>query len=187
MKIVILSGAGLSAESGIRTFRGVDGLWEGSSTSKVATLKGFQKNPDSVHRFYNERRKDVQKANPNATHFALAKLEHIPEIELFHVTQNIDDLCERAGCKYVHHMHGEVLKCRCLLCGDIFECIDDINTGVKCPSCNFTSEWGSLRPHIVWFGETPFGLPKIEKAIKSCDLFVAIGTSGKVLSSRWLC
>ena len=121
MKIVVLSGAGLSAESGIETFRDKDGLWENHPVDEVATMDGFTANPMLVHKFYNERRRQLQKVKPNAAHYALAELEGCPEVELFHVTQNIDDLCERAGCENVVHMHGELLKCRCLMCAQVVD------------------------------------------------------------------
>jgi NAD-dependent deacetylase len=180
MKIVVLSGAGLSAESGIETFREKDGLWNNYPVNEVATLEGFTDNPALVHGFYNERRRKLQTVKPNAAHYALAELENSPGIELFHVTQNIDDLCERAGSKKVVHMHGELLKCRCLMCSEVV-CRDrDTNTELKCQKCGFTSKWGGLRPHIVWFGEMPMHMDEIEAALKNCDLFAAIGTSGKV-------
>jgi NAD-dependent deacetylase len=180
MKIVVLSGAGLSAESGIETFRDKDGLWENHPVDEVATMDGFTANPILVHKFYNERRRQLQKVKPNAAHYALAELEGCPEVELFHVTQNIDDLCERAGCENVVHMHGELLKCRCLMCAQVVDWHNNTDIDMSCPKCGFTSEWGSLRPHIVWFGEMPMRMKEIETAIEKCDLFVAIGTSGKV-------
>ena len=151
MKIVVLSGAGLSAESGIETFRDQGGLWENHSVDDVATLDGFTKNPAFVHNFYNQRRKELMIAEPNVAHFALVELEKVQGIELFHVTQNIDDLCERGGSSEIIHMHGELLKSRCLLCAEIFECYDDIGIYSTCPKCGFKSEWGAVRPHIDCF------------------------------------
>jgi NAD-dependent protein deacetylase/lipoamidase len=180
MKIVVLSGAGLSAESGIETFREENGLWANHCVDDVATMEGFTANPVLVHNFYNERRQQLNTVKPNAAHKALARLENNPEIELYHVTQNIDDLCERAGSKSVIHMHGELLKCRCLQCNKVVSWHKATDIDMACPSCGFTSEWGSLRPHIVWFGEMPMFMNEIESAIRDCDLFVAIGTSGKV-------
>ncbi len=180
MKIVVLSGAGLSAESGIQTFREKDGLWENYPVEEVASMEGFTSNPSLVHTFYNERRQQLQTVEPNAAHKALADLEQTPGIELFHVTQNIDDLCERAGCRNVVHMHGELLKCRCLMCGKVIAWNQDTDIETACPECGFISEWGGLRPHIVWFGEMPLRMNEIEAAITDCDLFAAIGTSGKV-------
>ncbi len=180
MNIFILSGAGLSAESGLATFRGKDGLWMGQPVNDVASLEGFRNDSFSAHIFYNERRWDVLNVVPNAAHYALAELENMPGVELFHVTQNIDDLCERAGAKHTVHMHGEILKCRCLMCAKIFEWLDGTSNVTPCPVCGFTSEWGGIRPHVVWFGEMPFYMDRIERQLKACDLFVAIGTSGKV-------
>jgi NAD-dependent deacetylase len=180
MKIVVLSGAGLSAESGIETFRAKDGLWANHSVDAVATVKGFTEDPALVHKFYNERRRQLKEVEPNAAHYALAELEKIPGIELFHVTQNIDDLCERAGAAKIVHMHGELLKCRCLMCSEVVEWEHDVNIHIPCPKCGFKSEWGGIRPHIVWFGEMPMRMNEIENALNNCDLFVAVGTSGKV-------
>ena len=180
MKIVVLSGAGLSAESGIETFRAEDGLWANHSVDDVATVKGFTANPTLVHKFYNERRRQLKDVKPNVAHYALAELEKIPGIELFHVTQNIDDLCERAGAKKLVHMHGELLKCRCLTCSEVIEWNRDASIHISCPKCGFKSEWGAIRPHVVWFGEMPMHMNEIEDALNNCDLFVAIGTSGKV-------
>ena len=180
MKIVILSGAGLSAESGIETFRAKDGLWANHSVDDVATMAGFTANPTLVHNFYNARRRQLKTVKPNAAHYALAKLETMPDIELLHVTQNIDDLCERAGEQKLIHLHGELLKCRCLMCAEVIDWQRDASIDISCPKCGFNSEWGAIRPHVVWFGEMPLQMNTIETALKSCDLFVAIGTSGKV-------
>lgn len=180
MKLVILSGAGLSAESGIQTFRDADGLWNDHSVDEVATLVGFTENPEMVHAFYNQRRREAGKAKPNAAHLALASLDTLSGAEVLHVTQNIDDLCEQAGSCNVLHMHGELMKCRCLSCGEISACNYDLDVDDYCESCGFTSEWGALRPHIVWFNEVPMHLQIIEQALNQCDLFVAIGTSGNV-------
>lgn len=155
MKIIVLSGAGLSAESGIETFRAEDGLWANHSVEAVATIEGFNADPILVHKFYNERRRQLKEVEPNAAHYALSKLEKTPGIELFHVTQNIDDLCERAGVKKLVHMHGELLKCRCLMCDEVIEWESDVSIHTPCPECGFKSEWGGIRPHIVWFGEMP--------------------------------
>ena len=180
MKIVVLSGAGLSAESGIETFRAKDGLWANHSVADVATVEGFTADPALVHKFYNERRRQLKEVEPNAAHYALAKLEKILGIDLFHVTQNIDDLCERAGAENLVHMHGELLKCRCLMCAEVIKWERDVSIHIPCPKCGFKSEWGGIRPHIVWFGEMPMRMNEIENALNNCDLFVAIGTSGKV-------
>ncbi|MCK5844822.1 MAG: NAD-dependent deacylase [Victivallales bacterium] len=180
MNIVVLSGAGLSAESGIETFRGNGGLWDGNSVDDVATLNGFTDAPAFVHEFYNMQRRRLKDVNPNAAHFALAELEKSPGVEFTHVTQNIDDLCERAGAENMIHMHGELLKCRCLRCSKIILWDGDTSIRTICPECGSKSEWGGLRPHIVWFGEVPLHMKEIDAALKKCDLFVAVGTSGKV-------
>ncbi len=178
MNIVVLTGAGISAESGIPVFRGADGLWEGHRFEDVATPEGFEANPALVHRFYNERRRFLlDDVEPNAAHRALAKLEERLNGKLVVVTQNIDNLHERAGSKSVLHMHGELLKSRCTSCGDVVRCWEDTGTGSRCDVCG---ETGTLRPHVVWFGEMPFHLHEIGLAIRDADLFVAIGTSGRV-------
>jgi len=180
MKIVVLSGAGLSAESGIATFRDQDGLWENHSVDDVATLAGFTEDPALVYSFYNQRRRELQTVEPNAAHIALAKLEKERGADFLHVTQNIDDLCERAGANKVLHMHGELTKCRCLFCAEVVTWTCDADIDSVCPKCGFKSEWGAMRPHVVWFGEMPMRMKEIENALRCCDLFVAIGTSGKV-------
>ncbi len=178
-RIVILTGAGVSAESGIRTFRAADGLWEEHRIEDVATPEGFARNPELVHRFYNERRRQLVSGDvhPNAAHLALARLEAEHPGELLLITQNIDDLHERAGSRNVLHMHGELLRMRCTRCGAVHEISGDIRTEDHCPACGAT---GTLRPHVVWFGELPLELDAIFDALEACDLFAAIGTSGNV-------
>ncbi|AEH45386.1 Silent information regulator protein Sir2 [Thermodesulfatator indicus DSM 15286] len=176
-KIVILTGAGISAESGIQTFRDKGGLWEKYSLEEVATPQGFRKNPRFVHEFYNQRRRDLFKVKPNPAHYALARLEQEFPGEVLLVTQNVDDLHERAGSRNLLHMHGELLKVRCEACNVILKEEGEIFPETKCPKCG---RQGTLRPHVVWFGEMPFYLDEIYKALKECDLFVAIGTSGTV-------
>ncbi|WP_456370327.1 Sir2 family NAD+-dependent deacetylase [Thermodesulfatator atlanticus] len=175
--IVILTGAGISAESGIQTFRDKGGLWEKYRLEDVATPQAFRKNPAFVLDFYNKRKKDLLKVEPNAAHFALARLEKEYPGKVLLVTQNVDDLHERAGSKNLIHMHGELLKVRCEHCGAIFREEGDIFVDNPCASCGKS---GGLRPHVVWFGETPLFLEKIYSALNECDLFVAIGTSGTV-------
>ncbi|OAG27834.1 Sir2 family NAD+-dependent deacetylase [Thermodesulfatator autotrophicus] len=176
-KIFILTGAGISAESGIQTFRDKGGLWEKYNLEEVATPQGFRQNPRFVHEFYNQRREDLLKVMPNPAHYALARLEREFPGEVLLVTQNVDDLHERAGSRKVLHMHGELLKVRCEACEAIFKEEGEIFPETRCPKCG---REGTLRPHVVWFGETPFYLDKIYRALKECDLFVAIGTSGTV-------
>jgi NAD-dependent deacetylase len=177
--IVILTGAGISAESGIKTFRASDGLWEEHRIEDVATPEGFVRDPGLVNRFYNERRQPIieQSVGANAAHIALAKLEREFSSSLLVVTQNIDNLHEQAGSKNVLHMHGEILKMRCTQTHKIHDCSADIESESKCECCQMA---GTLRPHIVWFGETPLYMDEIYAALSSCDLFIAIGTSGNV-------
>lgn len=175
--IVILTGAGISAESGLATFRGAGGLWEGHNVEDVATPEAFQRNPDLVQRFYNMRREYLQGAKPNAAHKALARLEGKHSGNVHIITQNIDDLHERAGSKNVTHMHGELLKARCRACHEIFEWSKDLSEQLPCPACKTAP---ALRPHIVWFGEMPFFMPEIEDMLTAADLFISIGTSGAV-------
>lgn len=179
MRIVVLTGAGISAESGIKTFRAADGLWENHKIEEVATPEAFVANPELVHRFYNLRRKPIaeQQVSPNQAHLALAKLQQASSVELTLVTQNIDDLHERAGSDKVLHMHGEILKIRCTESNQVFDCTADISINNKCDCCDLAS---TLRPHIVWFGEMPMYMDYIYQKLSECDLFVAIGTSGNV-------
>lgn len=179
MRIVVLTGAGVSAESGIRTFRASDGLWEEHRVEDVATPEGFARNPDLVHRFYNARRRQLleSRIQPNPAHLALAALERAEGVDLLLVTQNIDDLHERAGSRKLIHMHGELLKMRCSISGQIYPLTADLNHSEVCPCCGLTE---TLRPHVVWFGEMPLQMDEIMAALACCDLFVAIGTSGNV-------
>ena len=177
--IVILTGAGMSAESGIATFRAADGLWENHRPEDVATPEAFDADPDMVHRFYNARRRQLLDGvvAPNAGHIALARLEKELDGDVLLVTQNIDDLHERAGSTRVLHMHGELLSSRCTLCGGVSELRGDVDGTTLCPRCGAE---GGMRPHIVWFGEIPMGMEEIFTALERCDDFVAIGTSGNV-------
>jgi NAD-dependent deacetylase len=177
MKIVVLTGAGISAESGVPTFRGSDGLWEGHRVEDVASPEGFARDPQLVHTFYNGRRKSVLGVEPNPAHRALAKLARARGVALTLVTQNIDDLHERAGSEEVLHMHGELLKARCNQCEVVIPCREDLSRASICPACKGID---CMRPHVVWFGEMPFGLDEISAAILAADQFVAIGTSGRV-------
>lgn len=177
--IVILTGAGISAESGIKTFRDANGLWENHRVEEVASPAGFSNNPDVVHQFYNQRRRQLlsQEVQANSAHIALAKLEAHFAGDFLLVTQNVDDLHERAGSKKLVHIHGEILKKRCNQCGTVSEALSDLTTTDVCSDCQYI---GSLRPHIVWFGEMPMEMQRIHSALRGCDLFVAIGTSGNV-------
>ena len=178
-KIVVLTGAGVSAESGIKTFRDKDGLWENYRLEDVATLAGYNRDPTMVLDFYNKRRRDLcaEQIKPNAAHIALAELEEKFAGEFLLVTQNIDNLHEQAGSKNVIHMHGELLKSRCPNSNQITPCFDDISSNDLCHCCQYPSP---LRPHIVWFGEMPLGLDIIYHHLSQADLFIAIGTSGTV-------
>jgi len=177
--ILILTGAGVSAESGLGTFRDKGGLWEKFDPVKLATPEGFARDPVSVLDFYNARRRNLLEARPNAAHKALAALEKAREQtgEYLLVTQNIDNLHAQAGSVRLLHMHGELLKTRCSSCGHLFEDHQDMAVERPCPSCART---GGLRPHVVWFGEIPIGLDRIYAALEHVDLFAAIGTSGTV-------
>ncbi len=180
MKVLVLTGAGISAESGIPTFRGSDGLWEGHRVEEVATPGAFERDPAVVHKFYNLRRRRLQDDDiqPNAAHRALAEFEARHKEEFLLVTQNIDDLHQRAGSKNVLPMHGELLKARCVDTGKLFDWCDDLT--LDTPHPDDASRRGRLRPHVVWFGEVPIGLDIIERAARSADLFIAIGTSAVV-------
>lgn len=174
--IVILTGAGISAESGLRTFRDANGLWENHRVEDVATPEAFQRNPALVHRFYNERRRSLREVQPNTAHAALARLEREWPGPMLLVTQNVDDLHDRAGSRGLLHMHGELLKGRCLACRAVLDWPGDMDADSRCPVCRR----GQMRPHIVWFGEVPLEMDRIFGALERCDLFAAIGTSGHV-------
>lgn len=175
--IVILTGAGISAESGLKTFRDSGGLWENHRVEDVATPQGFAQNPKLVQRFYNLRRQQLKEAEPNPAHIALAELEQQWQGNFLMVTQNVDNLHERAGSKHVLHMHGELQKVSCQRSLEVFFWTDDVTIDTLCPCCNIA---GSLRPYIVWFGEIPLYMDTIAEALIQCDIFVAIGTSGLV-------
>jgi NAD-dependent deacetylase len=175
--IVVLTGAGVSAESGVATFRGPDGLWEGHRVEDVATPHAFERDPALVHAFYDARRAKLGTVEPNGAHAALARLDAEWPGELLIVTQNVDDLHERAGTKRLLHMHGELKKGWCLACGERFPWDGPMGEGASCPECG---EPGRVRPDIVWFGEMPYAMERIDEALMRCDLFVSIGTSGAV-------
>lgn len=175
--IVILTGAGVSAESGIRTFRAADGLWEDHRVEDVATPEAFVRDPDLVHRFYDARRARLGEVVPNAAHEALARLDAEWPGELLIVTQNVDDLHERAGAKRLLHMHGELNSGWCQACDERFEWAGPMGREASCTLCAAT---GSVRPDIVWFGEMPYEMDRIDHALMNADLFVSIGTSGAV-------
>ena len=200
MRVLILTGAGISAESGIPTFRGSDGLWEGHRVEDVATPEGFAKDPALVHSFYNGRRRRLLESDiaPNAAHLALANWEEQlargrsasgsprgsdakNDDKFLLVTQNIDNLHQRAGSKNVLAMHGELLKARCADSGELFDWTDDISLDTPHPNHpGDARKKGRLRPHVVWFGEMPLDLDRIFSAAAKADVFLAIGTSGLV-------
>ena len=175
--IVILTGAGVSAESGIDTFRSAGGLWEQHKVEDVATPEAFARDPDLVLRFYDMRRARIQEVEPNAAHHALARLDAEWDGGLLIVTQNVDDLHERAGAARLLHMHGEHLSAWCLACGVRSMWRATLSEHPACPACGVA---GQLRPDIVWFGEMPYRMDEIYHALNRADLFVSIGTSGAV-------
>ncbi len=174
--IVVLTGAGVSAESGVPTFRGPGGLWEGHRVEDVATPEAFRRDPVLVQRFYDDRRAALATVAPNAAHLALARLDAEWPGGLLLVTQNVDDLHERAGSRRLLHMHGELKRALCTGCGAAPPWEGALSGSPACPSCGAAR----LRPDIVWFGEMPYRMDEIEAAIDACDLFVSIGTSGAV-------
>jgi NAD-dependent deacetylase len=175
--IVILTGAGVSAESGLATFRGPDGLWEGHRVEDVCTPEAFRRDPALVQAFYDARRAKLKQVEPNAAHRALVRLDASWRGELLIVTQNVDDLHERAGATRVLHMHGELKSAWCLACDGRMKWEEELGNGPACPACGAA---GRLRPDIVWFGEMPYGMERIDRALMDADLFVSIGTSGAV-------
>ncbi|HEU0311570.1 MAG TPA: NAD-dependent deacylase [Sphingomicrobium sp.] len=175
--IVILTGAGISAESGLKTFRGPDGLWEGHRVEDVATPEAYVRDPALVHAFYDARRARLTEVEPNAAHQALARLDAVWAGDMLLVTQNVDDLHERAGSKRLLHMHGELTSGWCLACDERFAWAGPMGEGAACPVCQIA---GRVRPDIVWFGEMPYEMERIDRALMNCDLFVSIGTSGAV-------
>ena len=175
--IVVLTGAGISAESGVPTFRGPDGLWEGHRVEDVATPEAYRRDPALVQAFYDARRAALGKVEPNAAHRALARLDAEWPGELLIVTQNVDDLHERAGARRLVHMHGELNSAWCLACDARQPSPATLSGGPACSACG---AGGVLRPDIVWFGEMPYHMDRIERAIADADLFVSIGTSGAV-------
>lgn len=178
--IFILTGAGVSAESGLSTFRDKDGLWSKFPLEEVATIEAYERNPAHVLEFYNVRRRNLAAVKPNPAHMALAQLEAAwreRDRVVTLCTQNIDDLHEQAGSQRVIHMHGELKKARCHDCGHVTLADGDLSLELGCGACG---RIGGLRPHVVWFGEMPLEMDAIYEALADADLFVAIGTSGAV-------
>ena len=176
--LVILTGAGISAESGLATFRDPDGIWTRVRIEDVATPEAFARDPARVQGFYNARRRQLADPaiQPNAAHLALARLEAAWSGSFLLVTQNVDDLHARAGSRKLVQMHGSLRRALCLACGARSAWDGDLDGTVPCPSCGATA----LRPDVVWFGEMPYGLDEIEAALAGCGLFVSVGTSGQV-------
>jgi NAD-dependent deacetylase len=177
--VVVLTGAGISRESGLATFRDAGGIWAKIRLEDVATPEAFAEDPAFVHSFYNARRAQLRDPSiqPNAAHFALAELERRWPSDFLLVTQNVDDLHDRAGSRRLVHMHGELRKIRCRRCDTVTAWAADLSADTACPSCGRA---GSLRPHVVWFGEMPLAMDRIEAALDNCTLFMSIGTSGSV-------
>ncbi len=176
-RLVVLTGAGVSAESGLATFRDPDGLWEQHDPTELATPEAFARDPALVYRFYNARRSQLSTVRPNAAHTALARLQREFPGQLFLVTQNVDDLHERAGSAQVCHMHGELQTMLCTRCRRRMQAPAEFDARTHCPGC---ASIGGLRPDVVWFGEMPYHLEEIDAQLADCDLFIAVGTSGVV-------
>ena len=178
--VVVLTGAGISKESGLKTFRDEGGLWEGHRVEEVATPEAFALNPELVYDFYNQRRRQLQsgEVHPNEAHQSLAEFEQNFAGEFLLVTQNVDNLHERAGSKNILHMHGQLLEARSQRTDEVFDWREDM--GLDTPHPKDPKRLGDLRPNIVWFGEMPHHMGQIEAALETCDLFVAVGTSGVV-------
>jgi NAD-dependent deacetylase len=178
--VVVLTGAGISAESGISTFRDKNGVWAKYDVEEVATPQGFRKNPTLVHEFYNGRRAGLKTVKPNTGHAALATLEQDLAkrgIDFLLITQNVDNLHEAAGSRRLIHMHGELMKAWCLHCDKRYGWEHDMSQATACPHCKTA---GGMRPDVVWFGEMPYEMDRLYDAVSSCDLFLSIGTSGNV-------
>lgn len=175
--IVILTGAGISAESGLATFRDAQGLWENHDPMDIATPEAFKRDPDLVYRFYNERRQQLSEVEPNEAHRAIAKLQRDFQGSVYLVTQNVDDLHERGGSEQVCHMHGELKVALCAACHQSEQAPIHFDHRDSCSHCG---QLGKIRPDVVWFGEMPYFMAEIEAQLSACSLFVAIGTSGAV-------
>ena len=182
MKIAVLTGAGISAESGLGTFRDKDGLWTRYDLNDVATPEGFARDPALVHAFYNARRANCLGAAPNAAHVALARLAQAPDHDVTLITQNVDDLHERAGAPDVIHMHGRLMGALCAACGHRWAAPAVMDPADTCPACGAAA----TRPDIVWFGEIPYQMEEIAAAVAAADVFVAIGTSAEVYPAAGL-
>ena len=176
-KIFILTGAGISAESGLATFRSANGLWNNHKVEDVASIEGFERNPALVHDFYNDLKKEVQGVEPNAAHKAITSLQEKYSAEVNVITQNVDTLHEKAGNKNVYHIHGQINQAVCLNCGHVLETWGDVDTETVCPHCQVM---GMMKPNIVFFGENLLCMDVVERLLRQSDLFISIGTSGVV-------
>lgn len=177
-KVLILSGAGISAESGVRTFRDSDGLWEEYDVMEVCSVEGFERNPQLVADFYDARRKDLESKKPNLAHEMVARLKNKYPLQIDVLTQNVDDLLERVGCSNVVHLHGTLTQLRCENCKTVFDIGYKSQEGVVCPECQSSS----IRHNVVMFGEPAPMYHKLQESIDECDAFVVVGTSGNVLN-----
>ena len=175
--IVILTGAGISAESGLATFRASNGLWNNHKVEDVATVEGFARNPAYVHEFYNELKLELVKAQPNPAHLAITRLQKEYPANISVVTQNVDTLHEKAGNQNIYHIHGQINQAVCQHCGHILETFGDVDTQTQCTNCNVV---GMMKPNIVFFGENLLCMDKVDKLLSNCDLFLSVGTSGVV-------
>lgn len=175
--IVFLTGAGISAESGLSTFRSENGLWNNHRVEDVATIEAYYRNPDYVHQFYNNMRPELLKAQPNPAHLAITELQQKYPAQIDVVTQNVDTLHEKAGNQNIYHIHGQINQIVCMNCGHVFETWGDVSSEDKCEHCGTV---GMLKPNIVFFGENLLYMNKVDRLLQECDLFVSIGTSGVV-------
>lgn len=175
--IVVLTGAGISAESGLATFRSADGLWNNHRVEDVATIEAFERNPEYVHQFYNELKPELYNAKPNPAHIALARLEREYQGKVSIITQNVDTLHEKAGSQNVYHIHGQINEAVCLNCGQVMTSWSDVDTETVCPNCKVC---GMFKPNIVFFGEQLLCMNEAERLLYECDLFISVGTSGVV-------
>jgi NAD-dependent deacetylase len=176
-RILILTGAGISAESGLATFRSEDGLWNKHRIEDVATIEAYYKNQDYVHDFYNNMKPELWNARPNEAHLAITKLQQEYPAEVNIITQNIDTLHEKAKSKNVYHIHGQINQAVCMNCGHVLETWSDVTSETQCANC---STIGMMKPNIVFFGENLLYMDKVEKLLHTSDLFISIGTSGQV-------
>ncbi len=175
--IAILTGAGISAESGLATFRGSDGLWNNCRVEDVATIEAFHRNPEFVHDFYNEMKSELIKATPNPAHLAITRLQKEYPGQVNIITQNVDTLHEKAGSQNIYHIHGQINQAVCLNCGHILESWGDVTTETVCPHCETP---GMMKPNIVFFGENLLYMDKVDRLLKNCGIFISVGTSGVV-------